>query len=369
MVDEAGAAPAAAEPIATPTEPSGQPSEPEQIDRASEPARASIDRAFAAMDKQDGDPAERPEAKAETAAEQRARDEATGRFKAKEAAAGQPPAPVAPDPAAAAPKPVAVVGEPPARFSADAKATWATAPEPVKAEAVRAIKELEAGIQQHQAVLAPLKPYMDLAKQHGTTVHEAMDRYTGLERALLSQDPQHKLAALQEVFETAGISPRDYAAHIMGQPADKVASQSDATIRELRRENADLKQQVGGMTATMQERVEQEVKSEVMGFYENNPRMNDEKFANKVARLIKIGVAENLQEAYDMADGLIPAPAAGDPSTASTAATTKPGPDQTRKASLQIAGAPASGSNPVNRKTPASARESLDRSFATLGIG
>ena len=47
----------------------------------------------------------------------------------------------------------------------------------------------------------------------------------------------------------------------------------------------------------------------------------------------------------------------------------KPDADQTRKGQLSITGAPASGSNPVTRKAPATARESLDRSFASLGLG
>jgi len=43
--------------------------------------------------------------------------------------------------------------------------------------------------------------------------------------------------------------------------------------------------------------------------------------------------------------------------------------DQTLKGQLSISGAPASGSNPLTRKAPVTPRESLDRSFASLGLG
>lgn len=367
MTDEAGAAPAAAEPIAAPAETS-QPAQEAApvIERSKEPARASIDRAFAELDK--------AEAKSTTTKEPvtastdtRERDE-SGRFKPKDAPAIAPEAQAVAEVAKApTEKPAAIASEPPARFSADAKAAWATAPEPVKAEVSRAIKELETGIQQHQAVLEPLKPWINMAKQHGTTVHDAMVRYTGLEKALKAGDPQQKLQALEDVFETAGISPREYAAHIMGQPADRVASQSDATIRELRQELAAVKQQIGGVTTSIQQRHEAEVKAQVETFAREHPRLNEQEFGQTVARLLESKMADNLQGAYEMAERLNPAPVVDAP-PAAPAASTKPT-DQTRKASLSIAGAPASGSNPVNRKAPATARESLDRAFASLSLG
>lgn len=373
MYPEDGAAPAAAEPIAAPADtaqPGTTAAEP-AIERSKEPARASIDRAFAELDKQDA-AAGKPVPKEQVSAtDTRDRDE-SGRFKAKDVTAAvdaKPPAgqeTVNPGDAAA-PKPVAAI-EPPARFSADAKAAWKDAPEPIKAEINRAVKELEGGLAQYQQAFEPLKPYMQLAKQHGTTVHEAMERYVGIERAL--QDPQQRLAALQDVFETAGVSPRDYAAYILGQPADQAQSQSDATIRELRQELATLKQQIGGVTTSLQQQREKDTRSFVEKFAADHPRLNDQEFGSVVSKLLSSGMAEDLQSAYDMAERLNPVPTpAVDTQSAAIAALTKPNPDQTRKGQLSIAGAPASGSNPATRKPPASARESLDRAFGALGIG
>jgi hypothetical protein len=171
-----GAAPAAAEPIAaTPADTGNQPSgdagqQQPAIDRSKETARASVDRAFAALDKEDagdkGTGKDTSKAAGATAAQERedGRDE-KGRFKAKEQTAAsteeQKPLEAGADKTKT---PVAdkVPGghaEPPARFSADAKAAWATAPEAVRAETHRALKELSDGLSQYQQVFEPLKPF------------------------------------------------------------------------------------------------------------------------------------------------------------------------------------------------------------------
>ncbi len=394
MTDEAGAAGAAPEPVAQPQAGGSQSAaEPARVgtERSKEPARASIDRAFAEIDKREKDEAapkakeakepketkESKESKEQPASEGRERDE-QGRFKSKDtitvedvvwtAESGKPEKTEKPaESAADKPKPIA---DAPARFSPDAKAAWATTPDPIKSEIVRTFRELEGGLREYQQVLEPLKSHIALAKQHGTTIHQALDNYLGVERALRGQDVQQKLTAIEGIFETAGISPRDYAAHIAGQKPDQVQSQNDQTIRQLRQELADLRSQIGGVSQSIQERSHNDVVTQVSEFAKANPRMQEQDFAEVVAELITSGYKKTLPEAYETALLLKPAPIVDAPKTAAPAAT-EAAHTRTPNAAAQtrsIGGAPASGSNPTMRKPPSTAREALDRAFASTGF-
>lgn len=380
MTDDAVAAPAAADTPAQPQVTDSAPAAdtPTPAQRSKEPARASIDRAFAQVDKQEETvtaAAPKPkETEQPPATGERERDE-HGRFKAKDATemtageqeAAEKAARPAEQPTAAQTK--TPISDPPGRFSFDAKAAWANTPDPVKSEIVRNFREMEGGIRELQATLEPLKAHMALAKQHNTTVPAALDGYLSVERALRSTDMQHKLTALEGIFETAGISPRDYAAHIMGQKPEQVQSQNDQTIRQLRQELADLKNQIGGVTQSIQERTTKDIESQVNDFASKNPRMNEPEFGQTVAELLQTGYAKNLQDAYDKAMLLKPAPVAVNPNPTPEAAHTRTdAPAQPRKP-LAVSGAPTSGSNPVTRKPASTARESLDRAFADLRIG
>ena len=171
MSEEAGAAPAAAEPVSVPEAPS-EASEQTEIEVT---PRASLDRAFDAVEQAEREaaPAEATPAKAvkptdaaPTAEGGQPRDE-HGKFKAKDAApetpAGDEPKP---DTAQAAdvegkkeetakaeedkPAGDTPFAEPPSRFSPDAKAAWKDAPAPVQAEIHRAVAELEKGIEKYR---------------------------------------------------------------------------------------------------------------------------------------------------------------------------------------------------------------------------
>jgi hypothetical protein len=309
MIDET----AMAEAVGTPHSPSAETSATEA---PSEPPRAAIDRAFAAVEDNERDQGGDA-------------DEGEALLSASEA---------------------------PARFSADAKAAWDQAPAAIRTETLRALGELEGGLSRYQQAFEPLKPYFALARQHNTTLHEAMERYTALDQALLSDDPRSRLTAIARVLDHAGLSPADYANFVLGQhrPAPEA---NERPFNELRRELADLRHELGGVTSTLAERQHDEIAREVEAFARDHPRLNDNDFARTVGRLIATGMADDLKAAYDMADRLKPASPQKFPA------------DQTRKGQLSITGAPVSGSNPSTRKPPQTARESLDRSFASLGLG
>jgi hypothetical protein len=384
MTDDAGAAPAAAEHLTLSQGSGGAEARPDAgtrqsepvIERSKETARASIDRAFAALDKEDSGEKVKAEDKghaadASSAHEREDGRDDKGRFKAKEAPQTEGPKPQEADTkTAVADKAPGSHEEPPARFSADAKAAWATAPEAVRAETHRALKELSDGLGQYQQVFEPLKPFYQLAQKHDTTVHETLERYVNLDFALVSDKPEERLGAIEKVLDYAGISPKEYAAFITGQKPDESQSQNDRTIRELRQELADLKNQMGGVSKSLQQRREDEALKQVEAFAEEHPRLKESEFQKLVFRLLSTHMADDLKSAFDMASRLNPAPADNAQTTAaSTAANTRPNAAQTRNGNLSITGGPGSGSNPAKRKAPSTARESVDNAFASLGLG
>lgn len=330
MTDEAGAAPVVAEAMSQPRYEEGDDrmqSVP-ATGRDHETARHSLDRAFAALDS---------DAPAGDGYDESRNSMQGGK------------------------QPIASM-EPPARFSADAKAAWQGVPDSVKGEVGRAFRELETGLGQYQQAFEPLKPYFQLATQSNTSVHEALERYTALDGALVSDEPQARLLAIESVLDYAGITPRQYAAYILRQEPAEAQSEHDQTIRELRRQVATLHNHLGGVTKSIQQRHEDETLRHVEVFAEANPRLNEPEFQMTVLRLLQTQMADDLQGAYDMAERLTPPPI-------KSAHLSRPGPAQTRNGNLSVTGAPGSGSNPAKRKAPATARESVDSAFASLGLG
>jgi hypothetical protein len=355
MSHDAGAAIAAAEPVAlshgdgseTMHDRTADQAGP-AIERSQETARASLDRAFDALEGQDGEgraghPGIGPSG---------GRDEG-GRLNAKDLG-GREKSPVELDV--------------PARFSADAKAAWAAVPDSIKGETNRALRELSDGLGQYQEIFEPLKPFYQLAQEFGTTVHDTLDRYVALDFALLSKEPAERLRAIERVLDHAGVTPRDYAAYVIGQKPDEIQSRRDQTVRGLQREITDLRNQLGGVYQSVRRRHTDETLKQVTAFAEENPRLNEPDLQETVIRLLTAGMAHDLKSAYDMAARLNPETVKDTRSiAASNAANPRPA-AHTRNGNLSITGGPGSGSNPTRRRAPTTARESIDSAFASLGI-
>lgn len=344
--------------------------------REAEPTpRGAIDRAFAALDGDKPESAEpkepakaeaKPEAKPEGKAEDRARGE-DGKFVAKDTAEqATKPAEKADNGQKADAKPgepektATTFSEPPKRFSPDAKAEWAKAPEPVRAEITRAVSELEKGLSEYQQRWEPIKHFDEMARQHGTTIDKAMANYVGIEQKLAA-DP---IAGLSQICDNLGFSLRDVASHILGQTPDQAASATDAANRQLRQEIAQLKQELSGVSTTIKSQTEQATLKQIEAFSADKPRF--EELADDIAFFLQNGRANDLQEAYSLAERLNPAPQAPAPAPAAEAATAEPA--QPRKGNLSLSGAPSTGSNPATRKPPSTARAALDDAFARVGM-
>ncbi len=340
-------APAPAEQIITPEVSSDppQPPAPPQQDAPVASRREALEKAFKGLDEGEGD------------GQQRGPD---GRFVAKEPASDAAPA-VKADPAAKTDLKPEVqaqekgpLSEAPSRFSADAKAAWAQAPDAIKGEVRRAISELESGLQQKDAQLAPLKPFFDMAKQHGVEVHDALGKYVAMEQ-LLARDMR---AGLQAVAQNFGLTLDDMIAKVTGGQNVNPEAGKDREILSLRQEIADLKGQMGQVSQSVAQQRETSIFAEIQAFAETHPRLDE--LSQQIVQMIQTGFAPDLKTAYDYADRLNPAPRPAAPAA-------PPAPPQTRQP-LSVTGAPPTGSNPVAQRPSASRREALERAAANLGF-
>lgn len=347
MSEEPGAVEAA--PVVEPAAPVDAPAVDAATLEVTQPAntpREAVERAF--RDDTPPEP-EKPPSEAPPDAESGPQRDEQGRFKAKEEGTTEtkPGVPEAEPPAQP-------MGAAPARFSPDAQAEWDKAPKAVQAETLRMMREMEGGLQQYQQQLEPLKAYAQQAQESGTTLPEALERYTRVE-ALLRENPIQGLEAVVRQIDPKW-TLRGLAAHLMGQTPDQNAAQSEQTIAALRSEIAELKQGFGGIRQTFQQQQEAQTTQQIEAFAAANPRFDE--LSGEIARMLETGYAADLQTAYQMAERLNPAPPQPQPPAAQTRTTAPP---QTPKATLSVSGAPSSGSSPIRQAIPATPREALER--------
>ena len=251
------------------------------------------------------------------------------------------------------------IGEPPRRFSSDAKGVWMEAPLPVRAEIHRMERELEAGLEKYKDDARAFEDYREFADYLGETgqnFHDVLAHYTGIE-AMLREDP---IRGLDQICNNLGTDLRSVAAHILGQASEEGALQQDPHVGQLQQRILQLEEQLGGVTTDLAHQRSQEAMDVIDAFREDHPRFDE--LAHDIALLLNTGRANELDTAYDLANRLNPA---ADPDLSHST----PQAVQTRKSKLSVDGGPGNGSNPVLRKPPTSARDAVENAFATLGIG
>lgn len=251
------------------------------------------------------------------------KDEAKVKPDAKIPAAKVDVAPVAAEPKPE-PKPTAFREAPP-RFDDAAKSEWEAVPEGTRGAIHRTVRELEQGITKHREAaeaFEPIRKYADMAKQSGTDLATALQRYTGMEQELR----RNPIAGLQAVVANLGIKNpqtgipvtlRDIAAHVLGQKPDQVASQHEASNQQLRQQVAQLQQQISGVTQHVQSQQQEarvaSVASEWDGFKASNPRATEleahmAEFLQKYPAGDNVSIRERLDDAYAFASAKIPSP-------------------------------------------------------------
>ena len=345
MTEETAAPEAGGAETVAPVEPTTTPEAPAKPEYA-QSSREAVARALDMLDKRDAEPeAQEPQT-------ERQRDE-RGRFAPTTAEAADEA-----EEAVEAPK-VETVAKPPRGLSKDAAEAWAQAPEAVRKDVERRFAEMERGIAQYQQEYGPLKEYADMARQHGTTLKQALDNYVGIER-LLASDPK---TAFERLARNAGV---DLASMFGGQPEGQQAQQDAQTITALRQELAELRRGLQGFQQTYQQteqqRAEQAAMQTVQAFAQAHPRLDE--LSADIAHMLQTGFATSLEDAYEKADRLNPAPQlppAPQPNPQQAA--------QTRaRASLTTNGAPGPGSDPRSRTIPPTANAAVRNAFDRLGF-
>lgn len=303
----------------------------------------------------------------------------TGKFAAKAPEDGQQKA----DPALtdATAKPTATAhAEAPTRFSADAKTAWATAPEPVKAEVHRALRELDQGIAKYKPdaeKFVPFKEFHDLAASLKVDPARALREYVTLDKMLGENFPE----AMARICQNKRVDIRAFAADVLqlspqaraqlrvGQ-GQQQAQPVSPEVLALRQEIAQLKQQVGGVTGHVQQEQERSrqsqeaaVTQEITQFKASNPPLFDELSEQIASHIANNGLS--LQDAYGKAfnDFQAMAQRAGLRPQQQAAAETADLTAQTLKGQKSITGAPGAGSAPATQKPSSSIREALRKAM------
>ena len=140
--------------------------------------------------------------------------------------------------------------EPPARFLPKAKEVWGNVPHAVKAEVARLVQEHDTELTQYREsheFRQKLSKFEQMAKQHNTTIADALEDYTAVD-GLLTANP---VEGIRQVLARVGITPEQYAQHVLKNPQahqapvsrapDPVQQQTSPEIEALRAEVEALK--------------------------------------------------------------------------------------------------------------------------------
>src|SRR6185312_5779330 len=202
----------------------------------------------------------------------------------------------------------------PKRFAKAAQDRWAEAPEEVRSEVARMEKELVAGFEKHRAAAtrdAELSDFHEMATKGGTTVKEALSKYVGMENALRNEATRDK--GIEAIFANVGISPREWAAKLLGQAPDAVATAHDTKVASLEAEIAELKK---GFGTIQQERTQAKTDSTteaVQKFAADPAHSRFDELSEDIAFFLKTRCPGDLAKAYELAERLNPAPAKAEP--------------------------------------------------------
>lgn len=278
--------------------------------------------------------------------------------------------------------------EPPARFLPEARTKWANVPNEVKAEFHRVSEEFERELSEHKQFRDDLREYEDLAKQHNVTIKDTMARYVAADRALnqnfgagvaqLAQMYGHNPAqAIAAVIQAHGITPQQYADHVMKNPAAHAAPQSvhqPPQNAQPSPEIAGVKQEIESLKHELaMERAQAQLTPLIQRFATEHPDYAE--LQDAIATILKDGVIDRiygtglspeqkLAEAYRMAGGSSPSRSAPEPVQQHSEPKNEPSEDAGLKS---IRGAPTGGADPAKKRFKSN-RDAATAALAELGI-
>jgi hypothetical protein len=254
--------------------------------------------------------------------------------------------------------------EPLPRFNEKAKAEWAAAPESVRGEVHRMAQEFEGAYRKYRGdneTMNTIRPFHELAAQHGTTLQKALTNYVGMEQKL-RQDVVGGLDVIvsnlnMRTADGKKITLRDVAYHILNQSPDQHKLMQNQNAQQAQTQQiGQLHQAVSTLAQTVQgmhhEKVFGQTRSAVDVFADAHPGFDE--VGDLIEQELKLGF--DLETAYQRAIRLRP------PRAAQTRSTT---PAQTRS-NKSISGAPDSGPSDGTRRRndkPIGRREAISNAI------
>jgi hypothetical protein len=187
---------------------------------------------------------------------------------------------------------------PPVGWSPAAKAAYAKLPPEVQEAVARREVEINNGFSKLKDYKG-LEEYAEIARNSGTTLREAYDRYKAAED-LLDRDFRGGVMSLCEMY---GIHPmqlaNEFASIFSGQRGAPRAPAMDPQTGLIARELAGMKETVRTLISEREQQEQEAINSHLQSFSESKLYFEDVR--QDMADLIRSGKANDLEEAYDKA--------------------------------------------------------------------
>lgn len=243
---------------------------------------------------------------------------------------------------------------PPASWSPQAKALWGkdtlTAQEVAvwKTEAAKREADVEKGFKEY-GEYKPIKQYMDMARQSGTTLDKALENYTGLEKLLRTD----VFSGVERVLRNVNVDPVAFAnAYLARQGvAPQPGQQRQQQAPQFNPDDLINRAKAAAMNDFRAEQNNVRVNAEISAFAADPKNVYFSNVQEAMGRLIEVGFAKTLDSAYEQACKLDPTISqliqqrALSGSGVTTASSAVP---QARAAAKATMGAPSAGLKPGN---------------------
>jgi hypothetical protein len=239
--------------------------------------------------------------------------------------------------------------EPVKRMTDRAKADWASTPESVRADVHRMNEEFDGAYRHYKRdydTMNTIRPFDEMARQHGTTLQRALSNYVTMEQKLRA-DP---VGGLDVIVSNLNLQTPDGRKLTLRDIAHHVLTQSPEQQRLTQHQNAQSaqSQQIGqlhqmvntlatGIQQMQYERKFTDTRSALDRYAEDGQHPRFDELADLIEQEIKTGY--DLETAYRRAELLRPATRAAQTRTNGNGTAA-----QTRTADRSIHGAPEAGS-------------------------
>lgn len=256
--------------------------------------------------------------------------------------------------------------------SPKAKELWHQAPNEVKREVHRILDESQAKSAQYAEIERDhetLRPYRELAAQHGTTVDKALENYVGIEK-MLKENP---LAGIDQVLRNIGTNLPQFVQTLAQNPQILQQFQQQQFQPQQQAQQPQSDPRVAAMERQMEDmRIQQAQAMIIEPFRAQAPRFDELQgdiafFLNSGKIPATVSPHERLEIAYEMAERLNPAPysqrQAPSRDLADDAADVREKPVD-NSGTLSIKGAPSGGRSGSTAPRPKSRREAIDAALS-----